>query len=87
MAQAAAFETSDRRETRSLAATAIVSLVALLGVVYLTANDIACQAPSLLGCKRLPLSARTIPYVVVVLGMLRAGIGCWIHREDSVEGR
>ena len=35
---------SDRRETRVLAVTAIVSLAALLGLVYLTANDMACQS-------------------------------------------
>ena len=68
---------SNQRETRALTATAILSLAAMLGVVYLTANDMACQAPDLLGCTRLSVWARTIPYVVIALGMLRAGMGCF----------
>ena len=77
---------SDRRETRALAVTAIVSLAALLGLVYLTANDMACQSPSRSGCTRLPSWAWTITYLVIALGMLRAGIGYYIHRDDFETG-
>ena len=73
---------SDRRETRVLAVTAIVSLAALLGLVYLTANDMACQSPSRLGCVQIPFWAWTVTYLVVALGMLRACMGYYIHRDD-----
>ena len=73
---------SDRRETRVLAVTAIVSLAALLGLVYLTANDMACQSPSRLGlgCVQIPFWAWTVTYLVVALGVLRACMGYYIHR-------
>ena len=77
---------SDRREKWALAITAIVSLVALLGIVYLTANDTACQTPSRLGCTQFPFWAQTIPYLIVALGMLRAGVGYYIHRDSDTEG-
>lgn len=71
-----------RREVWALAVAAVVALAALLDIVYIMANDMACQAPNRAGCVQISFWTLAIPCVIVGLALLCSGIGYFVHRRD-----